>query len=102
MGHALKTATEASMKLGAMGMSGDADAMMRHSVDYLDMMSTLVVGWQWLLQSTAASKKQGDLFEGKKQTARYFIRTEVPRIDHLAHLCTSAEDSYAAMKDAWF
>ncbi|HEY1955160.1 MAG TPA: acyl-CoA dehydrogenase [Polyangiaceae bacterium] len=102
IGGALRTVTEASMKLGAMGMGGDADAMMRHSVDYLDMMSTLVIGWQWLLQSTAASKKQGDLYDGKKQAARYFIRTEVPRIDHLAELCTSAEDSFAAMKDAWF
>ena len=100
--RALATVTDASMKLGAMGMSGDVDAMMRHSVDYLEMMSTLVVGWQWLLQTTAATGKRGDLYEGKHQAARYFIRTEVPRVHHLAELCTSAEDSYAVMKNEWF
>ena len=102
VGRALATVTDTSMKLGAMGLGGDAEGMMRHSVDYLEMMSTLVVGWQWLLQSTAAAKKGGDLAEGKLRAARYFIRTEVPRIDHLAELCTSAEDSYASMKNEWF
>ena len=102
VGRGLGIATEASMKLGALGMSGDAEAMMRHSVDYLDMMSTLVVGWQWLLQATAAAKASEDLREGKLHAARYFVRTEVPRIDHLAELCTSAEDSYASMRNEWF
>jgi hypothetical protein len=100
------------MRLGAMGMGGDAEGMMRHSVDYLEMASTLVVGWQWLRQATAASAKlaQGtgsgsasaEVYEGKLHAARYFMRTELPRIDHLAALCESAEDSYASMKPEWF
>ncbi len=47
-------------------------------------------------------EEEGDLYEGKRRAARYFIRTEVPHIDHLAALCTSAEDSYASMKEEWF
>jgi alkylation response protein AidB-like acyl-CoA dehydrogenase len=100
---ALDRVARATMELGALGMGGDAEAMMRHSADYLDMASTLVVGWQWLRQATAAAARgAGDLRDGKLQAARYFARTELPRIDHLAELCTSAEDSYAAMRDEWF
>jgi alkylation response protein AidB-like acyl-CoA dehydrogenase len=108
MTRALETVNETSMKLGAMGMSGDAAAMMLHSADYLDMVSTLVVGWQWIAQARAAARKlaQGgshaDLYEGKLRAAQYFIATEVPRIDHLAHLCATVEGSYASMQDAWF
>jgi butyryl-CoA dehydrogenase len=102
MASASGIVADTTMRLAALGMSGDADAMMRHSVDYLDMMSTFVVGWLWLRQATAAKKKSGPLYEGKLQAAQYFIETDVPRIEHLAHLCTSAEDSYAKMKDEWF
>ncbi len=108
MTRALATVNETSMRLGAMGMSGDAAGMMLHSADYLDMASTLVVGWQWLTQATAASRKLGeraphvDLYEGKLRAARYFIATEVPRIEHLAHLCVTREDSYGSMQAAWF
>ncbi len=80
--------------------------MMRHSADYLEMLSTLVVGWQWLKQAAVAAqrneKDHDDLRAGKLQAARYFLRTELPRIDHLAELCVTAEDSYAAMKPEWF
>ncbi len=109
---ALDCVTEATMKLGMMGMSGNASAMMLHSADYLDMMSTLVVAWLWLRQSNAASRqlqrcradgnKSGDLYEGKTRAARYFIETDLPRVFHLAHLCTSAEPSYAEMQPNWF
>jgi alkylation response protein AidB-like acyl-CoA dehydrogenase len=112
--HGVERVGQATMRLGAMGMGGDAEGMMRHSVDYLEMASTLVVGWQWLRQATAASVKlaQGkgtgsasasaEVYEGKLHAARYFMRTELPRIDHLAALCESAEDSYASMKPEWF
>jgi len=108
MGRALERVAETTMRLGAMGMGGQAEAMMRHSVDYLEMASALVVGWQWLKQAAAAQVKAKrasgaqDLYDGKLQAARYFLRTELPRIDYLAELCTSAEDSYAAMRPEWF
>jgi butyryl-CoA dehydrogenase len=102
MKKALGCVTDATMQLAAMGMSGDAAKMMLHSADYLDMMSTLVVAWLWLRQSNAAHGRSGDLFEGKRHAARYFIDTDLPRVFHLAHLCTSAESSYAEMRPEWF
>jgi len=99
---AAATIADTTMKLAAMGMGGDPEGMMRHSVDYLEMMSTFVVSWLWLRQATAAKKKSGAFQEGKLRAAQYFIETELPKIAHLAHLCVSAEDSYAKMTDEMF
>jgi len=99
---------ELTMHLATLGTSGQVEEMMRHSVDYLDLFSTVVIAWQWLLQAAvareglAASRHPADLYEGKLCAAEYWIKTELPRIDHLAHLCRSGESSYARMNPAWF
>jgi butyryl-CoA dehydrogenase len=101
---------EVTMGLASLGMAGQVEDMMRHSVDYLDLFSTVVVAWQWLLQAAVAREKLAggaaggsiDFYEGKLCAAAYWIRTELPRIEHLAHLCRTGEDSYARMQDAWF
>ena len=78
-----------------------------HSVDYLDMFSTLVVGFMWLLQATAAVRGlankpgDGDFYRGKLCAAEYFICSELLRIEALAKLCESAEDSYARVRPEW-
>jgi Acetyl-CoA dehydrogenase C-terminal like len=84
------------------------ERMMLHSADYLELFSILAVGWQWLLQAAAAREaltrcaEPAGFYEGKLCAAAYWIATEVPRIDHLAALCRSAEGSYARMRPAWF
>jgi butyryl-CoA dehydrogenase len=90
-------------------MSGQVEDMMRHSVDYLDLFSTVVVSWQWLLQAAVAKEKlvagaghDAPFYEGKLCAADYWIKTELPRIEHLALLCRSGEDSYVRMNPAWF
>jgi butyryl-CoA dehydrogenase len=86
----------------------DPEAALRHSVDYMDMLSTLVIGWMWLLNATVASErlrdKRGDRehCEGKLCAADYWFKTELPRIPQLAALCRGNEDSFARMKDEWF
>jgi len=97
-----------TMHLAGLGMGGKVDEMMRHSVDYLDLFSTVAVAWQWLLQAAvareglAASRGPAAFYEGKLCAAEYWIRTELPRIDHLASLCRGGEDSYARMAPEWF
>lgn len=94
--------------LGARGLGGDVDGMLRHSADYLELCSIWVAGWQWLAQATAAQRGldagRGDasFYRGKLAAAQYWIRTELPRIPHLAALCRDAEDSYARMQPDWF
>lgn len=109
---AISQATDAAisltMELGQRGMAGDTDGMLGHSFDYLDMMSTLVVGWQWLKMAAVARTRfasdpaQQDRLHGVEAAAQYWIRTEVPRMAVLAELCRSAEDSYLKAEPAWF
>jgi butyryl-CoA dehydrogenase len=105
---ALQTVTELTVHLGGLGASGRVDEMMRHSADYLELFSLLVIGWQWLRQAAAAKRAlaagQGprDFYEGKLCAAQYWLRSELPRVDALAELCRSAEDSYARMRPEWF
>ncbi len=97
-----------TLTLGALGMAGKVDAMLLHSVDYLDLFSTVVVAWQWLLQAAVAKEKlsagagETAFYEGKLCAAEYWLKTELPRIDHLAHLCRTGETSYARIENAWF
>jgi alkylation response protein AidB-like acyl-CoA dehydrogenase len=92
--------------LGARGLGGDADGMMRHSAHVLDLVSTLVVGWQWLELAAAAreARTPGDhgFYEGKLGAAQYWFATEMPRIEQLAALCRDGDDSYARMEPGWF
>jgi alkylation response protein AidB-like acyl-CoA dehydrogenase len=103
----LQTAGEATMQLAQLGLGGDREGMLLHSADYLDMLSTLAIGWQWIAQAAAAREglarggPDSDFYRGKLSAAQYWIRTELPRIPHLASLCTSGEDSYAKVRAQW-
>jgi butyryl-CoA dehydrogenase len=97
-----------TMELGARGMSGDVDGMMLHATDYLDLFSTVAIAWQWLELAAAAREglrrddhtKDG-FYRAKLAAAQYWIHNDLPRIQHLAHLCRSAEDSYETLDDSW-
>jgi butyryl-CoA dehydrogenase len=102
--NAVGTVGAITIELGQRGMSGDADAMLGHSWDYLDMFATLVIGWQWL--NMAAVAKAAPLSDERKHAidaaAQYWIRTEVPRVELLASLCREHEDSYIKAEPDWF
>ncbi len=96
--------------LGALGVAGDVDAMLRHSTDYLSAFAIVVVSWLWLWQAAlakegiarGASGPEADFYEGKLCAAEYWLATELPKVEALAALCQSGEDSYARMREAWF
>ena len=111
-GKALLERMDAAMvttgELGARGLSGDVEGMMLHSTDYLALMSILAVAWQHLGLATLAAERLGSgaehagWLEGVKQSAQYWIATELPRVDHLLRLCRDSEDSYLRMEPDWF
>jgi butyryl-CoA dehydrogenase len=86
---------------------GSPDATLLHSADYLDLFGTLVVAWMWLKASTASQRALArgatdpEFYEGELCAAQYWIRTEVPRIEVLAGLCRSAENSYERVRAEW-
>jgi alkylation response protein AidB-like acyl-CoA dehydrogenase len=102
---------EVTMQLGELGMKGDVEAMMRHSFDYMEMVSLVIVAWQWVAQAAAAKEGQSrsgvsdvdvQFYEGKLAAAQYWLHTELPRVGTLGALCRSGEDSYARTQPGWF
>ncbi|MBS2024786.1 MAG: acyl-CoA dehydrogenase [Deltaproteobacteria bacterium] len=96
-----------TMELGSLGLSGDRDGMMRHSADYLELFSIVVIAWQWLLQATVATEAlakgaRGEdnqaFYRGKKAACAYWFAAELPRVAQLAALCQSGERSYEDVK----
>ncbi len=106
--EAARTMANVTATLGAKGGSGDVEGMLLHSTDYLALASITVVAWLWLWQAALAeqalehTEREAPFYEGKLHAAQYWIRTELPRVSHLARLCVEGEDSYARMRDAWF
>jgi butyryl-CoA dehydrogenase len=89
----------------------DPERALSHSADYLDMLSTVVIAWQWLQMATAAQRALTDatsserdqaFYRGKLQTAAYFFATDLPRVFQLADLCQQCERSYLDMHHDWF
>ncbi|WP_163989683.1 acyl-CoA dehydrogenase [Pyxidicoccus caerfyrddinensis] len=104
---ALGEVAEVVGALGARGMSGEVELMLRHSADFLDLFSVLAVAWRWLAQAAAAKEGlarggDGDFYEGKLAAAQYWFAVELPRVPLLASLCRTGEDSYARMRPEWF
>ena len=86
----------------------DPEAALRHSVDYMDLLSTVVVSWMWLQNAAVARERlrdgrgERDHNEGKLCAADYWFKTELTRIPQLAALIRENEDSYARMQPDWF
>jgi butyryl-CoA dehydrogenase len=82
--------------------------MMLHSADYLELFSIVCVAREWLEMAAAAKEAlagaPGELtgyYEAKLCAAQYWFATELPRVEHLAHLCRSGEDSYQRLDPDW-
>ncbi|HVU03873.1 MAG TPA: acyl-CoA dehydrogenase [Polyangiaceae bacterium] len=87
---------------------GSPDRTLLHSVDYLDLFGTFVVGFLWLRNATVANEalrrgtSETAFYEGKLAAAEYFIRTELRRVETLAALCREGEDSYVRLDENAF
>ena len=105
-GEALTTAMQAlgglTMELGRRGMKGDVEAMLRHSHDYLTLVSVIVISWQWLKMVGAAQNQSSDFHAGLRCAADYWFSNELTRVPHLVELCRAGEDSYVRIPDGGF
>lgn len=102
--EAVATVGSITMELGQRAMSGNADDLLGHSWDYMDMFATLVIGWQWLEMAAASPQASisAERKDGIEAATRYWIRTELPRVEILADLCRSNERSYIDAQPEWF
>lgn len=101
---ALATVSEVTTMLGKHALT-DPEAMMQNAGDYLDMLSTVVIGWQWLVQMTAASRGRAiagndadrAFYDGKLRAGRYWFSHELPRVALLANRIQAADDVFRTM-----
>ncbi len=103
--QALASVADLTAELGQRGMSGDAAGMMRNSYDFLDLVSTLAIGWQWLDQAAAAheaKRPDDDFYRGKLCAAQYWFATEMPRVALLVARCRASDDAYDRAEPSWF
>ena len=108
---AVERAVEVLGQLTGAIAKGPPEQVLVHATDYLDLFGTVAIAWTWLdLAAIAREALAGPLprgtrdagfYKAKLAAAQYWIRTELPRIDHLAALCRDGEDSYAKLDPAW-
>jgi len=102
---ALAIVTEVVAHLGSQAQ-GDLAGALAHATDFLDLLSTVVVAWQWLRQATAATtalaagRGAEGFLRGKLAAAASFIDAELPRVTMLAHRCRH-ERSYVELDPRW-
>jgi len=77
---------------------------------FMKVFAGVVLAWQWLRQINTAEQglsseltaDQADFYQGKCQAGQYFVRWELPQIDHYIALLQNRDDSCHNMKTNWF
>ncbi len=88
----------------------DVDLGMANATIYLDMFGRVVAAWIWVKQAIKAAQgllrtdieKERYFYQGKLQTARYYLEWELPAIDGQAELLRSGNQICFDMRDEWF
>jgi alkylation response protein AidB-like acyl-CoA dehydrogenase len=86
----------------AMFESGDVEAAMANSVTYLEAFGHIVVAWIWLEQLVACNGRPGDFYDGKRQAARFFFRSELPKTGPQLDMLEALDRTALDMHDGWF
>ena len=99
--QALDHLTEATATLGARGAGGDVEGMLAHSADFLELASTVVIGWVWTKLARATMGRPDDFSQGLRSAQQYWYASELPRVPALAALCTGPDRSFLDVKSEW-
>jgi len=86
--EASKTVQSTLMHLLQYAMAGDHERYVSDATIFMDMMSNVVIAWQWLQMATVAktalvtgnTKYDVSFYEGKVHTMRFYFKYELPRI----------------------
>ncbi len=106
----LKTVQETTLLLGGALQKGQVDEALANAALYLDMMGKTIIGWLWIDMADKALTTFGQsdsaddqaFLAGKLQAAQYFVRWEMPEIQHQARLLQSFDRTCLDMKNDWF
>jgi hypothetical protein len=106
----LATVQKTTQILGQALHQGKVSEALANSGLYLDMMGKTILAWLWLEMANQAQLKFGTssqaedqtFLAGKIQAAQYFIRWELPEIEHQAKLLMHLDDTCLNMQADWF
>jgi len=94
LGQKLQLVQKVLGKLMPYAMKGQYERYLSDATLFMQMMSTVVVGWQWLKMATAAKQAlvTGDdtyttaFYESKVHTLKFFYKYELAKVDSLAQI----------------
>ncbi|MDM1341906.1 acyl-CoA dehydrogenase [Acinetobacter pseudolwoffii] len=106
----LATVQKTTQVLGQALHQGQINEALANSGLYLDMMGKTMIAWlcldiaqqAYLKFGNSDQKEDQDFLAGKFQAAQYFIRWELPEIEHQAKLLMNFDDSCRNMQADWF
>ncbi|MGE8683206.1 MAG: acyl-CoA dehydrogenase [Acinetobacter sp.] len=106
----LQTVKNTTSVLGNALIQGQVDQALANSALYLDMMGRAIIAWLWLdmankaINKFATSNHEEDqnFMAGKLQAAQYFIRWELPEVEHQAKLLVDLDETCLNMHQDWF
>ncbi|HXP74483.1 MAG TPA: acyl-CoA dehydrogenase [Stellaceae bacterium] len=109
LGRALDRAARTTAGLTGVP-EADRERALANATVYLDMLGRIVVGWIWLRQGLAAAMRldasappaERDFYCGKLQACRWYMRNEVPLVEHQCALLDAGDATAFEMRDAWF
>ncbi|MGV1048831.1 MAG: acyl-CoA dehydrogenase [Solirubrobacterales bacterium] len=82
--------------------AGTPEQVLANATPYLEATGHLVVGRMWLSQMVATLGKDDAFYEGKRQAARFFFRSELPRVEPMLDLVAALDPTALEMRDEWF
>ncbi len=101
-----------TMQLGGDLQVVAPDKVLSNAGCYLNMFARVVVSWLWCRQALVAEKtiermdpsneQELAFYQGKLQTAQYFIQWQLPLVKHDADLLLKRDDTCFAMQEKWF
>jgi len=94
LGQKLQLVQKVLGQLMPYAMKGQYERYLSDATLFMQMMSTVVVGWQWLKMATAAKQAlvTGDstytaaFYESKVHTLKFFYKYELAKVDSLAQI----------------
>ncbi|MFJ4183795.1 acyl-CoA dehydrogenase [Kitasatospora sp. NPDC089509] len=82
--------------------TGDPATALANSSTYLEAVGHVVLAWIWLEQFLALGEGADAFHEGKRQAARSFFRSELPRTEPQFDLLDSLDRTAADCRPEWF
>lgn len=81
-------------------MKGDYQRFLADATIYMELMSTVIIGWQWIKMSTSAKEalvtgntRWGtEFYESQLHTMKFYFKYEMPKVDMCANIIMNQAD----------